>query len=312
MAGSITTDNFLVMNQGNNPLVGFNFMLRVEGIYDLPCKSVKAFTKENEYEIIQEGGLNDYVHMRRKPISKPFTFEVERYVGVDYLDPLPNGAELMLPVILIVSRSTGSFAPNLAQRTYTFTGCTVTKKTYGELDGYKSGLLTETTTIAYRELLVVNMPWTGSNDVDFGTASDQHHSLAAQKKMDEEKKDRREEAAEKDKKEQDAYKDYQKAYEKYAPLEEKEKAAKKEAEKAKKEADKAKKEAEKAKKEAEADKTNAAKQAAAAAKQAAAAAKQAAATKAAAEESAAKEAAKDLKAASDKAYQKWLDAKKPT
>ena len=84
--------NILVRNYGNNPAVNFNFLLRVEGIYDLPCRSVHVFQKENEYELIQEGGLNDYVHMRRKPISKPFTFQVERYVGTDILDPLANGA----------------------------------------------------------------------------------------------------------------------------------------------------------------------------------------------------------------------------
>ena len=79
---SITEGNYLVMNQGKNPLVNFNFMLRVELLYDLPCKSVRAFQRELEYEYIQEGGVNDYVHMRRKSITKPFTLEIERYVGI--------------------------------------------------------------------------------------------------------------------------------------------------------------------------------------------------------------------------------------
>lgn len=152
------SENLLVSNMGNNPLVGYNFMLRVEGIYDLPCKSVKAFTKENEYEYIQEGGLNDYVHMRRKPVSKPFIFEVERYVGTDYMEVLPNGAELLLPVVLFVSRYPNEFNPLLVKRNYVFTGCTVISKNYGELNAAKSDLLVETTTIAYRELLCVDVP----------------------------------------------------------------------------------------------------------------------------------------------------------
>ena len=41
--------NIFVQNFGKNPAVNFNFMLRVEGIYDLPCKSVHVFQKENEY-----------------------------------------------------------------------------------------------------------------------------------------------------------------------------------------------------------------------------------------------------------------------
>ena len=148
--------NYLVMNYGSNPLVGYNFMLRVEGIYDLPCKSIQFSPKENEYEYIQEGGLNDYVHMKRKPISKPFTFKVERYVGIDYIDPIPNGAELILPVILLISRQQADFGRSL--RTFVFTGCKVMSKEFGTLDSEKSGLLTETTTISYNEMLCVDNP----------------------------------------------------------------------------------------------------------------------------------------------------------
>lgn len=146
--------NYLAYNLGVNPAVNFNFMLRVEGVLDLPCRSVRAFQKENEYEYIQEGGLNDYVHMRRKPISKPFTIQVERYVGVDMLDPLANGTELVLPLILYVNRYSiyGEFHP---VRMYVFSGCTVTAKEYGELNAEQSGLLLETTTIAYREMYTV-------------------------------------------------------------------------------------------------------------------------------------------------------------
>ncbi|MBM6924806.1 hypothetical protein [Pseudoflavonifractor phocaeensis] len=155
----ITDGNILVWNQGRNPLVNFNFMLRVELLFDLPCKSVKAFTREMEYDFIQEGGLNDYVHMLRKPISRPFTLEVERYVGVDYVDPMPLGGNLALPVFLFVGRAPNQFIPGLVARTYVFTGCCVMKKTYGELSGDQSGLLVETTTLGYREMLCVDIPW---------------------------------------------------------------------------------------------------------------------------------------------------------
>ncbi|MDR2132017.1 MAG: hypothetical protein LBP30_01585 [Clostridiales Family XIII bacterium] len=148
--------NTWVINKGLNPLVNFNFLLRVEAMIDLPCKSVRAFTRELEYELIQEGGLNDYVHMRRKPISRPFILEVERYAGVDYVDPLPLGADLALPVMLLVSRRQDDFLSTA--RTYAFTGCTVIKKVYGELTAEQSGLLTDTITIAYREMVCVDIP----------------------------------------------------------------------------------------------------------------------------------------------------------
>lgn len=139
------------------PVEGFHFMLRVEARFDLPCKSIKGFTRENEYEYIQEGGLNDYVHIRRKPVSKPFTFEVERYVTVSYFDPLQNGVELTLPLILFVSNDGENIIRSFS-RMYTFTGCVVTGKQYGQLEAESSGLLLETTTIAYQELVVVGAP----------------------------------------------------------------------------------------------------------------------------------------------------------
>ncbi len=157
-------------NSQLNPAVAYAFALQVEAAFFLPLRSVRVFTKENEYDYYQEGGLNDYVHMLRKPISKPFTFQVERYVGVDagfadmnsgFIDPLALGTDLALPLVLYVNRSpSGNWYKNISfencARAYVFTGCTVTSKEYGELNAEQSKLLTETTTIAYRELLAVN------------------------------------------------------------------------------------------------------------------------------------------------------------
>lgn len=145
----------------HNPVTAFNFVLEVEAIYYVPLKSVKAFTKENEYEYIHEGGVNDYVYLKRKPISKPFTFQVTRYVGTDsFTDPLANGTEFILPLVLYIYKHKNKqgyapSAPSAPSRIYVFTGCTVISKEYGELDAERSALLTETTTIAYRELVVV-------------------------------------------------------------------------------------------------------------------------------------------------------------
>ena len=153
-----------------NPITAFNFVLEVEGIYFLPVKTVRAFTKENEFEYIREGGVNDYVHMKRKPISKPFTFQIERYVGTErFLDPLANGTELILPLILYVYRHRSrqgltASAPAWPARVYTFTGCTVMSKEYGELNAEKSGIITETTTIAYRELVVLTNGWQSKSE----------------------------------------------------------------------------------------------------------------------------------------------------
>lgn len=168
--------NIVVYNPSSDPLVNFNFMLRVELAIDVPCKSVRAFTRELEFDQIQEGGLNDYVHMRRKPISKPFTLEVERYVGTDYFDPLPLGTDFVLPVLLFVSRAPAQFIPGITARTYVFHGCTVIKKTYGDLVSDQAGILTETVTLAYREMLCVDMPWSKAADDVLAPDRTQAHS----------------------------------------------------------------------------------------------------------------------------------------
>ena len=164
--GSLIEDrpgNNIVTNNLSLPVMpAFNFVLRVEGLYDIPCKSIRGLRKENEFEYIQEGGLNDYVHLKRKPISKPFTFQVERYAGTDTVDVLELGTELTLPLMLFVYDRplTSNFLD--AHRVYTFTGCTVISKEYGDLNAETSALLTETVTIAFRELVCVNTVWSTS------------------------------------------------------------------------------------------------------------------------------------------------------
>ena len=156
IGGRSNWGNMLVVNTGEHPVINFSFMLRVEGVFDLPCKAVKGIRRENEFDYIQEGGLNDYVHLKRKAISKPFTFQVERYVGVNWIDPMPLGTELTLPLILFVNtRCFPAFKP---ARNYVFTGCTVIAKDYGEMNAEVSGLLLETVTIAYREMVCLDIP----------------------------------------------------------------------------------------------------------------------------------------------------------
>ncbi len=151
--------NYVGYNTGEAVMPGFNFILRVEMAQDCPCRAIKGLRRENEFDYIQEGGLNDYVHLKRKPISRPFTFQVERYAGIDYLDPLALGTELALPLLLMVydrpvlSSVSNALTPH---RTYVFTGCTVTAKDYGDLNAESSGLVVETTTIAFRQMACID------------------------------------------------------------------------------------------------------------------------------------------------------------
>lgn len=132
------------------PLANYNFLLQVEGMYDVPCKSVKGINQEQEYEYIQEGGLNDRVHMRKKQQSKPYTFQVERYVGTPYEDIFIPDRVFNMPLLLIVSRYQEFFLK--PSRIYKFNGCRVTSKDYGEFQSEQSGFLTESVTISYDTL----------------------------------------------------------------------------------------------------------------------------------------------------------------
>lgn len=148
----------IIEDQGNNPLLNNNFLLRVDAVYDLPCFKISGFRNEKEFEKIQAGGVNDYVYLRQKPITKPLTFEIERYVGKDFFDPLKVGKQPVLPIILYVSRYINDF--NDPKLTFYFTGCTVMNKQYGELNAERSGLMVEKTTIAYQQVYL----YSSSND----------------------------------------------------------------------------------------------------------------------------------------------------
>ena len=144
-------------------LPNFRFVFRVEGAFDVALKSIRPFTKENEFEQIEEGGMNDYVHIKRKHVTKPHTIQVERYLTDSFYDPMPNGTAFALPLLLFVGGNRGTkeakveftWAP---ERVYVFFGAQVMNKEIGGFDAEKSGLLTETITIAYHQLYMMDIP----------------------------------------------------------------------------------------------------------------------------------------------------------
>lgn len=136
-------------------VINMNFLLML-GKKVVPCRSIHGFHRDCGQEYIQEGGLNGYVHMRPKPASEPSTLEIERYVTGDFEDVFPNGTVLDKDLVLQVGVSKeGGREPSV---TLTFKGCTVTQKSYGELNAEKGGIFVETTTVSYQELKVGDTP----------------------------------------------------------------------------------------------------------------------------------------------------------
>lgn len=127
-----------------------NFQLTAKD-HVLACRKIHTFAQEIEYEVIAEGGSNDTVHIRKKPLGKPFTFQVERYVQAGYQDILEIGG-FFEQLILEVSEKPGDFSDSKVS--FLFSGCLVSGKSYNGMDAEKSDLLVETTTIVYERLEV--------------------------------------------------------------------------------------------------------------------------------------------------------------
>ena len=141
----------------HNVIPGYRFQLKVNGVFDIPLKSVRPIARKYEYEPIQEGGLNDYVHIKRKPVSQPYELVVERYVDTSIDDKLAVGSKMTLPLILYVGRANGQeLSMTEAARWYVFTGAQVLNVEWGALDSERAALLTETVTIGYNMMFCLS------------------------------------------------------------------------------------------------------------------------------------------------------------
>lgn len=153
----------------HNVIPAYRFQLKVNGVFDVPLKSVRPINRKYEYEPIQEGGLNDYVHIKRKPITQPYELVVERYLQTEIDDKLAVGSKMTLPLILYIGRANGQeMSMTDASRWYVFTGAQVLNVEFGGLDSEKSGLLTETVTIGYNMMFCLSSSSDlSSNEVPF-------------------------------------------------------------------------------------------------------------------------------------------------
>lgn len=141
----------------SEPLINYHFLLRVDALIDVACKSVQAFGNEAEFEYLQEGGVNDYVHMLKKPITSPKVLQIECYATSTVLNAFPLGTKMLTPMILYISKQAENIDINFAKQ-FIFTGCVVKKITNGELDAERSGLITNTIEIAFETVTAIPNP----------------------------------------------------------------------------------------------------------------------------------------------------------
>lgn len=134
---------------GYDVYTSMNFIVRAEG-REIICRSVQGIQKEREQEFIREGGLNDYVHIRPKPLTRAQTLKLECIASPDNEKLLPLGKVLAEPLV-VETKPEMSSGKNIR---FTFNGCMVVDKKFGDLRAEKSGILEETISIAYQEMRV--------------------------------------------------------------------------------------------------------------------------------------------------------------
>lgn len=139
------------------PLVNYHFLLRVNAAMDVACKRVEAFASEAEFEYLQEGGVNEYVHMLKKPITTPKVIQIEYYANNNLVSAFSVGERMLIPMVLYIAKQANNIDTNFAKQ-YIFSGCVVKKKTSGALDAEQSGLVTDTVEIAFETVTVINNP----------------------------------------------------------------------------------------------------------------------------------------------------------
>ena len=126
-----------------------NFTVRAGG-GEIPCRSVQGIQKEREQEFIREGGQNDFVYVRPKPVSRAQTLKLECLASKRNEDILPLGGILSEPLVVETKPDVSS---GKSVR-FTFSGCIVVDKKYGDLRAEKGGLLEEIISVAYQEMKV--------------------------------------------------------------------------------------------------------------------------------------------------------------
>lgn len=134
---------------GYDIYTNMNFTVRADG-REIPCRSVQGMQRQREQEFIREGGQNDFVHVRPKPVSRAQILKLECLASKSNEDILPLGRILSEP--LVVETKPDASSGKLVR--FTFGGCMVVDKIYGDLRAEKGGLLEETISVAYQEMKV--------------------------------------------------------------------------------------------------------------------------------------------------------------
>lgn len=113
-----------------------------------------------EFETLQEGGLNDQVHVLTKPGSQQGTLQLERGVVADgsykdLLAALTPGRRISVPVSIILCHQTEDGLKQV--RCFSFNDGLVTRRTMGEFDAMSGQIILEKLEISHAGLVEIEV-----------------------------------------------------------------------------------------------------------------------------------------------------------
>ena len=138
--------------RGNGMLSGCNFLVTI-GYEIFSFSKVSNLVAQVEYDVVQEGGNNEYPLIFPKPKTNPDTLILEKGVREWTVDPMFNslweGMQVEQVTILLFKHGI------LLKKALFFKKGLITKRTFSDLDALRGELLIETLEIAHSGLIEI-------------------------------------------------------------------------------------------------------------------------------------------------------------
>ena len=132
---------------GGRPVSSNRFSVTI-GPITMSFSKIKNISKQIQYDVLKEGGVNDYVHIMQKAYSQPHKLVLEKGLGdssiMSMLVPALVGKKLPFPGTINIKNSKGD---NVA--TYTFDSPIIVKWQLGELNALENKVLIESMEIVH-------------------------------------------------------------------------------------------------------------------------------------------------------------------
>lgn len=143
-----------LLYRGNGILPGRNFLVTI-GHDIFSFSKVSNLVAQVEYEVVHEGGNNEYPLLFPKQRTNPDTLTLEKGVREWIADPafnlLREGMQVEQGTILLLKDNL------LPGRAFFFKKGLITKRAFSELDAMRGELLIETLEIAHSGLIEIPM-----------------------------------------------------------------------------------------------------------------------------------------------------------